>query len=220
MTPATGVIKVVILAEALLPRLAWEALLSPQPGLEVWGTAANLDDLRALSELGEQMAVLIDLNEALRQQVVHIAKTLPEAGLLCLVDAYDLNQIITLLQAGAVGILSRNASLPELIRALIATSRGEIVLPPEMAGRALTALARSGLSPQRDIDSLTEREREVLILLAKGMTNKDIAQALFLSVRTVEAHLRNVYGKLDVASRTEAVLWAVQHGFESHSQGT
>ena len=61
--------------------------------------------------------------------------------------------------------------------------------------------------------SLTEREQKVLDLLAKGLTNKDIAQTLILSVRTVEAHLRNIYSKLDVGSRTEAVLWAVDQGF-------
>jgi len=140
---------------------------------------------------------------------------MPHVGLLCLVDGYDLSQIVTLLQAGAVAILSRNATLPELTRALIAASRGEIVLPPELAAQVLAALARGGLRPQQNIETLTDRERDVLTLLAKGMTNKDIAQTLFLSVRTVEAHLRNIYGKLDVASRTEAVLWAVQHGFES-----
>ena len=139
---------------------------------------------------------------------------MPEVGLLCLVDAYDLNQVVTLLQAGAAGVLSRNATLPELTRALIAASRGEIVLPPELAAQALASLARGGLGAQQNIETLTDRERDVLTLLAKGMTNKDIAQTLFLSVRTVEAHLRNIYGKLNVASRTEAVLWAVQHGFE------
>lgn len=217
MTPALAVTKVVILAEALLPRLAWEALLSPQPGLELWGTAANLNVLLALPMSDRQTAVLLDLKEPLQPQVLQIAEAVPNVGLLCLVDTYDLSQIVALLQAGAAGVLSRNASLPELSRALIAASRGEIVLPPELASRALTVMARGGLGPQKNIDSLTERERQVLVLLAKGMTNKDIAQTLFLSVRTVEAHLRNVYGKLDVASRTEAVLWAVQHGFESHS---
>jgi DNA-binding NarL/FixJ family response regulator len=121
---------------------------------------------------------------------------------------------MTLLQAGAAGVLSRDATLPELTRALIAASRGEIVLPPELAARTLAALARGEVRSGQNIETLTEREREVLTLLAKGMTNKDIAQTLFLSVRTVEAHLRNVYGKLGVATRTEAVLWAMQHSFD------
>ena len=214
MTPVVGVVKVVILADATLPRLAWEALLSPQPSLEVWETAATVEDLLAHSHFEDQTAVLLDLREELLEQVNQIVKSLPNVGLLCLVDTYDLNQIVALLQAGAVGVLSRDATLPELSRALIAVSRGEIVLPPKLAGRALAVLARGGLNTQPNLDTLTERENEVLTLLARGMTNKDIAQALFLSVRTVEAHLHNIYGKLKVASRTEAVLWAVQHGLE------
>jgi len=215
MRSAPTVIKVAIWAEATLPRVAWEALLTPQPGLEVWGTAANLDDLLALSLVGGHTAVLLDLEEPLSPQVEQVAKAIPDVGQLYLVDEYELSQIVALLQAGATGVLSRNATLPELTRALIATSRGEIVLPPELAAQALVTLARGGLRARQNIETLTDRERDVLTLLAKGMTNKDIAQNLFLSVRTVEAHLRNIYGKLEVASRTEAVLWAVQHGLET-----
>ena len=214
MTPAAGNIKVVILSDAALQRLDWEALLSPQPGLELFGTVANLEGLLVCASSAGQTAVLLDLREALLEQVTQIAKSLPNVGFLCLVDVYDLDQIVALLQAGAAGVLSRDATLSELSRSLIAASRGEIVLPPELAARTLAALARGKLTRQQNIDSLTERERDVLTRLAQGMTNKEIAQTLFLSVRTVEAHLHNIYGKLNVASRTEAVLWAVQNGLE------
>ena len=214
MTPVVSTVKVVIFADAALPRLAWEALLSPQPSLELFGTVANLEDLLVCASSAGQTAVLLDLREALLEQVTQIAKSLSNVGLLCLVDVYDLDQIVALLQAGAAGVLSRDATLSELSRSLIAASRGEIVLPPELAARTLAALARGKLTRQQNIDSLTERERDVLTRLAQGMTNKEIAQTLFLSVRTVEAHLHNIYGKLNVASRTEAVLWAVQHGLE------
>jgi DNA-binding NarL/FixJ family response regulator len=77
----------------------------------------------------------------------------------------------------------------------------------------LVALARGESAAQSLVEPLSEREIEVLRLLAHGSTNKDIAQTLILSVRTVEAHLRNIYGKLGVRSRTEAALWAVKHGY-------
>ena len=214
MTPVVSAVNVVIFADAALPRLAWEALLSPQPSLDIFGTVANLEGLLVCASSAGQTAVLLELREALLEQVTQIAKSLPNVGLLCLVDVYDLDQIVALLQAGAAGVLSRHATLPELSRSLIAASRGEIVLPPELAAPTLAALARGKLTRQQNIDALTERERDVLTRLAQGMTNKEIAQTLFLSVRTVEAHLHNVYGKLNVASRTEAVLWAVQHGLE------
>lgn len=214
MTSAMPVTQLIIMADAALPRMAWEALLEQQPGLAVWSTAASLDDLHALPATGNQTAVLLDSREPLPQQVAQLAQAVPDYGLLCLVENYDLNQIVAFLQAGAAGVLSRDATVPELSRALVAAGRGEIVLPPSLAARALAALARGEVPSQRPVETLTEREREVLALLAQGMTNKDIAQSLFLSVRTIEAHLRNIYGKLDVASRTEAVLWAVHHGFE------
>lgn len=208
--------QVVILATSSLPRMAWEALLEKQPGLAVWGTAANLDDLLALPETGAPTTVLLDLPQPLPTWAAQLPSTVPEYGLLSLVDAYDLEQTVVLLQAGITGILSRDATLPELARGLLAVARREIVLPPSLAARALAALARGKIRPrQHNIESLTERERDVLSLLAQGMTNKDIAQSLFLSVRTIEAHLRNIYSKLDVGNRTEAVLWAVQHGFEA-----
>ncbi|MCA9872878.1 MAG: response regulator transcription factor [Anaerolineales bacterium] len=214
MIPASSAAHIIILADVALPRMAWEALLAQQPGLTVWGTVANLDDVHALPATGSQTAVLLDLMEPLVQQVAQLTKAVPNYGLLCLVNDYDLSQIVTLLQAGASGVLSRDETVPELVQALVAAGRGEIVLPPSLAARALAALVRGEMYLQRQVGALTEREREVLDLLAQGLTNKDIAQSLFLSVRTIEAHLRHIYGKLDVTSRTEAVLWAVQHGFE------
>ncbi len=101
----------------------------------------------------------------------------------------------------------------DLVRGIIAAGRGEIALPPDVATGALTALARGEAGSGGLLEPLSERERDVLYLLAQGMTNKDIAHSLMLSVRTVEAHLRSVFDKLGVRSRTEAALWAVKRGF-------
>jgi DNA-binding NarL/FixJ family response regulator len=117
------------------------------------------------------------------------------------------------LQAGANGCVARDDPVGDLARAVIAAGRGEIVLPPAIAARALLVLARGGPTTDTLIEPLSDREVEVLRLLADGHTNKDIAQALLISVRTVEAHLRSIYGKLNVRSRTEAVLWAVRRGY-------
>lgn len=214
MDSSAQLTQVIILAAAALPRMAWAALVEQMPGLEVWGIAANKEDLGALPLTGNPTSLLIDFPGLPINLVRTLATAVPDYGVLCLVDGYELDEIVALLQAGAMGCLSRDATVPELARALIAAGRGEIVLPPALATRALAALARGELSRLTDSESLTERESDVLGLLARGLTNKDIAQSLFLSVRTVEAHLRNIYGKLGVSSRTEAVLWAVQHGFE------
>jgi NarL family two-component system response regulator LiaR len=203
----------IIFVRAGLYQAAWQALLTGQPGLAMGGTVGDEQDVEKLLCPGQANALLVDgptldvrLAEALQMAA-------PTAGLLFLVDAYDLEAILPLLRAGVHGCLSRQATVGELARALIAVGRQEIVLPPEVAGRALAALARGESPGSPLIEPLSDREEAVLKLLAQGLTNKDMGQTLILSVRTVEAHLRNIYGKLAVHSRTEAVLWAVQHGY-------
>lgn len=201
---------VIILAKSALHRAAWEALLIQQPGIAVWGSVAELEDIPPLQSPSHKIAVLVDFPTLPIDWLQKLGTAVSGQSILCLVDEYNLQQIVALLQAGIGGCLLREAAVPDLIRALIAVSRGEIVLPPALAAQALAALARGTLAQDTTAESLTERENDVLHLLATGKTNKDIAQTLFLSVRTVEAHLHNIYSKLNVNSRTEAVLWAVQ----------
>ncbi len=206
---------VIILAQANLTRLAWSALLDGQPGLEYLGGGDGQAGLPATPETVGPVVLLLDYPRIDPATIRSLAGTQPGAGLLALVDVVELDDLIALLRAGATGVLSRDASVPELVSALVAAGRGEVVLPPALAARALAALVRSEPRAERPAETLTAREREVLALLSRGLTNKQIAQTLFLSVRTVEAHLRHIYDKLNVTSRTEAVLWAVQHDFEA-----
>ncbi len=209
-----GPTHVIILAADALHRATWEALLQPQPGMMVWGTVCGPDAIHARDSTPGRTTILIDLNDPLPTILHKLKVYLPDYGYLCLITHYEMGLVVSMLQAGATGCLIRDATVPNLARAIIATGRGEIVLPPSMVVQALAALARGILSPEPAVDQLALRESEILNLLAMGLTNKDIAQQLFLSVRTVEAHLRNIYSKLNVGSRTEAVLWAFAHGQE------
>lgn len=212
--------QLVIYATSRLRRQAWRAVLSGQPGIAVAGEATDIPDVAALLRPGSPAAVLIDC-EASPLEVAHqLRAAVPDAGVLVLVPLYDLTEIVSLLRAGASGCVSLDDAIGDVARAVIAVGRGEIVLPPAVASRALAALARGEapgppVSAGADelVEPLSERETEVLRLLSQGLTNKDIAQTLIVSVRTVEAHLRSVYGKLAVRSRTEAALWAVKHGY-------
>ncbi|HEX9923258.1 MAG TPA: response regulator transcription factor [Anaerolineae bacterium] len=210
---ARSATRLIILAAAKLYRAAWQALLSEQPDIEVAGTIGDLSEVSPLLQSGRPVTLLLDLPPlpALMPQLKTIS---PDVGLLFLVDTYELEQIMPLLQAGVTGCLSRDEPVAELSRAIIAVGRGELVLPPSIAARALATMAR-GETVTSDglVEPLSEREIEVLRLLAQGLTNKDMAQTLILSVRTVEAHLRNIFGKLGVSSRTEAALWATRHGY-------
>jgi len=204
---------VLILAKDNLLRAAWSALLGQQPNISLAGDAATITDLTRLFSDNQPTTVLIDVSQPQRHLVQELVTTLPEAGLLFLVDDFELADIVPMLEVGAAGFVHRDASVPELARAIIAAGRGEIVLPPEVAVRALAALARGDVGQRSLRSALTPREQDVLGLLAQGLTNKEIAQNLILSVRTVEAHLHNIYAKLDVSSRTEAALWAVDNGY-------
>jgi DNA-binding NarL/FixJ family response regulator len=209
--------ELIIFSPYALHRQAWKALLMNQPGIRVV-QEAQVGSIIISVDASEPVTILVDAPSLQPDFVSELKRKAPRAGLLILVQSYEVAEVITLLQAGATGIISRDASLGDLGRAIIAAGRGEIVLPPDIAVQSLVALAQGQPVEQETLTSLaplSERETEVLGLLAQGLTNKDIAQALFLSVRTVEAHLRGIFAKLGVSSRTEAALWAVQHGYSA-----
>ncbi len=219
---------VFILATASLHREAWQALLYNQPYIHVGGSAGTTEHLAALVTLDQPTTVLIDVPDGHATVLHQLNTSYPTCGRLLLVQSYDLTQIMPLLQAGATGCISRDEPVSDLTRAIIATGRGEIVLPSNVATQALTALADTtrllaALSHPQPVgetgaEALSERELEIVYLLGQGLTNKDIAQTLIISVRTVEAHLRNLYDKLGVHSRTEAALWAVKHDYGQRSR--
>ena len=212
METAKGTTRVVVICEAPLPRAAWVQLIDAQPRLQVVAAVATFQNLD-LKATVEQLCLFWASAELHKDsplsETVYWANRF---GTLCLFDSYELPIIIRFLQAGFCSFITPAAEVSEMASALIATRRKEIVLPSTIASQALAALAR-GDQNKPEPDELTYREKEVLALLAQGLTNKAIAQMLFLSVRTVEAHLRSIYGKLAVASRTEAAIWAVQHDY-------
>lgn len=198
-----------------LQREAWRALLSSQPGIITSGTLTEPAQITNHMRQEQASTILIDLPTPQPDLARQLRALAPKYGLLFLVPSFELTTILPLLQGGATGFISRDASTGDLARAIIAVGRGEIVLPPEIAVQSLMALAQGQAVEQEMVIPLSERESQVLSLLARGFTNKDIAQALILSVRTVEAHLRGIFAKLGVNSRTEAALWAVQHGYSA-----
>jgi len=138
----------------------------------------------------------------------------PEVRVLILTAYDDDPYIFALLQAGASGYLLKTADSSELVRAVRAIYRGESALDPAVVQKVVQRLTTGRpLGAQAAVEVLTEREIEVLRLAARGLTNKAIGQALSISDRTVQGHLANIYGKLDVGSRTEAVTEALRRGW-------
>jgi DNA-binding NarL/FixJ family response regulator len=140
----------------------------------------------------------------------------PDVRVLVLTAYDDDPYIFALLQAGASGYILKTADSAELVRAVRAVHRGESPLDPAVTQKVVQQLATGRpLGAQTTVEALTGREAEVLRLVAKGRTNKAIGRALNISDRTVQGHLANIYGKLNVSSRTEAVTEALKQGWIS-----
>ena len=147
--------------------------------------------------------------EATRQ----IKAVAPGIAILVL-TAYDSNQyIFAFLEAGAAGYLLKDVQVDELVDAIKAVHAGESMLHPAIARKVINRFAqpeKDGVTSPAPLDQLTERELEVLKMAAKGMSNREIANKLTISVRTVQTHLTNIFNKMGVGSRTEAVVHALR----------
>lgn len=207
-------IRVLLADDHTVLREATAELVAHQPDMEVVGQSGTGQATIAQAKAIRPDVVVMDIAmprldglEATR----HIRAECPETRVLVLSAHEDADHVIPLLEAGATGYLPKTASLNELLDAIRATSRGESVLPPSVASIVVRHL--SGAREPSPETKLTPREMDVLHLLTQGLSNHQIAQALHLSPRTVEAHLTHIYDKLNVASRTEAALLAQREGW-------
>ncbi|GIK37475.1 MAG: hypothetical protein BroJett011_13080 [Chloroflexota bacterium] len=165
----------------------------------------HISPVVASLQSGQPTLLLINLPATSPALISPLETGTSQPGLLVLVDADELDRVLPLGWIGASDWISRGDLVTNLASIAIAVQHGEMILPP--------ALGQGASGQDALIDPLSEREIEVLRLLAQGLTNKDIAQTLCLSVLTVKTHLHHIFGKLGVRSRTEAALWATQHGY-------
>jgi len=206
-------IRLLIADDHSVVRTGLRHLVATFEGVELVGAAADGEEAVALCAEHDPDVVLMDLEmpvlggiEATRR----IVEAQPRVAVVVLTSFSDREQILRALDAGAVGYLLKDAEPAELERAVRAAARGEAPLDPR-AGRALLQDRASG-SP---LDGLSEREREVLAMVARGLPNKLIARELGISEKTVKAHLTSVYRTIGVTDRTQAALWAERHGLGS-----
>ena len=211
-------IRVILCEDHLITRQGIRRLLEDEKGLEVVGEASNGEEVIQLVGEVKPDVILMDvampkLNgiEATRQ----IKIISPNTNVLIL-SAYDDDEyVFALLKAGANGYLLKNVSGSELVRAIKAVYKGDPVLNPVVAKKVVNyfRLGENKIPTADDTTKLSERELSIIRLAAKGLTNKDIAEDLHLSYRTVEGHLRDIFNKLGVGSRTEAVLQGLKMGW-------
>jgi NarL family two-component system response regulator LiaR len=213
-----GKIRILLADDHVVLREGTRELLEREEDMKVVAEAGDGEEAVRLTVSQRPDVAIMDISmprlngiEATRQ----IKATHPATAVLVL-TAYDDDQyIFALLEAGAAGYLLKNVRADELVDAVRSVHAGESVLHPTVARKVINRFARPADERREEstLDQLTERELEVLKLAAKGMTNREIAEALVLSVRTVQVHLTNVFSKIGVGSRTEAVVHALREGW-------
>lgn len=207
-------IRVIVADDHKVVRAGIRELLSDEPDIAVIGEARDGREVVELALAQRPDVVVMDINmpelsgvEATKR----IRAAAPQVRVLVLTAYQDDPYIYGLLDAGASGYILKTAEGGDIVRAVRATAAGQAAIDPAVAPRLIARLVQ----PTPASDALTERELEVLRLAARGQTNKQIGVALQISDRTVQNHLANIYAKLGVASRTEAVTVGLQRNLIS-----
>jgi len=202
-------IRVLIVDDHPVVRDGLRGMFSGEPGFEVAGEAADGGEAVALAQSLQPDVILMDLHmpnvdgvSAIRQ----LAEQGSEARVLVLTTYDQDSYVLPAIEAGATGYLLKDAPREELLRAVRAVAQGETILSPSVAGRLVDQVR----NPQQD--ALSQRELEILALVAAGTTNREIARELFISEATVKTHLLHIYEKLEVPDRAAAVAEAFKRG--------
>jgi two-component system, NarL family, response regulator LiaR len=207
-------IKILIADDHAVVREGLCSLIATEPGMEVQGEAPDgLVAVKMYEKLQPDVA-LFDLMMPRMNGIAAIQEIItryPHARILVLTSFAEDEQILPAIKAGALGYLLKDTSPEELLKAIREVYAGESSLSPVIARKLIQEINRP---PQRGdtIETLSEREREVLNLLADGLSNQEIAGILVISERTVRNHVGNILGKLHLANRTQAALYAIRTG--------
>jgi len=211
---AAGAVRVLVVDDQTLFRTGLTSLLNGDERVEVVGQAVDGADAVKQTVRLKPDVVLMDLKmpnldgiEATRQ----IIEALPGSKVLILTTFETDSQVIQALKAGASGYVLKDSSVSAIVSSIVAVMAGERVMASAVANRVLDMLTGT-TTPKEFYDGLTNREVEILKLLASGMANKQIAYRLKISEKTVRNHVSNTYEKLGIYDRSQAVLYAVKKG--------
>jgi DNA-binding NarL/FixJ family response regulator len=212
-------IRVLLADDQAVVRRGLRTILEPEPDLEVVGEAADGVEAVALARRRAADVVLMDVRMprmdglAATRLLAHPASG--ESIDVLVLTTFDLDEVVFgALRAGAAGFLLKSAEPEALVEAVRTVARGHGLIAPDVTRRLIGEFASAAPAPRADarIEALTPREREVLLLMARGLSNADVARELVLESSTVKKHVANVLSKLDLGSRAQAVVFAYEHG--------
>jgi len=213
------VTRIVVCDDQGMVRAGFKSLLEAEPDLEVVGEASNGQEAIDIVTLLQPDVTLMDIRMPVLDGLA-ATRHLVEAGVptsVLVLTTFDLDEyVFEALRAGASGFLLKDAPAEELAAAIRTVARGDSLLAPGVTRRVIDAFVRRAApaapAPDGRLDLLTPRELEVLGLLARGLSNLDIATRLFVSEGTTKTHVSNVLAKLGLRDRVQAVIFAYEHG--------
>lgn len=208
-------IRVFLADDHAVVRKGLETLIGTHRDMEVVGTA--VDGAEAIVQVARLNpdVILLDIQMPRKtgvEAIVEIKAANPEARILVLTSFSDDETVFAAIKAGALGYLLKDSSPRELIQAIRHVHQGRSSLHPDIALKVIHELNKPPANLPPTAEPLTEREVEVLQLVARGLANQDIADHLVVSERTVRTHISNILGKLHLANRTQAALYALRQG--------
>jgi DNA-binding NarL/FixJ family response regulator len=214
-------VRILLVDDHAIIRAGLRMLIQTRGEFEIAGECDNHADAVALSEKERPDIILLDLDLGRESGLDFLGQLLEVTGgksrVILLTGDSNPEKHARAVRLGALGVVLKDRAPEVLLNAIEKVSQGEVWLERNMVATALTEIWKSQQPPKADpeadrIDSLTERECEVINLIAKGLKNQQIGDALFISESTVRRHLGSIFSKLEVADRLELLVYAVQHG--------
>jgi len=209
-------ISVLLVDDHEMVRIGLAAVLDTEDGIEVVGEASNGHDGIRFAESYKPDVVLMDLVmepidgvETTRQ----ILEVHPDCKVIVLTSFIDDSKLYPVIEAGAFSYLLKTSRATEIANAIRAAVRGQSVIEAQVAAKMMNRLRQPKVEPANVLhDQLTDREMDVLKGVARGLSNQEIADELFIGVKTVKFHITNIFNKLEVEDRTQAAIYAHKHG--------